>query len=93
MLLSRARVVCYSMEPTLKHNQTVIVSSIPYFFSKPKIGDIVILQHERYIIKRISKIKQEKIFVEGDNAKESTDSRNFGWIDKKEILGKVILKI
>ncbi len=93
MFLSKVRVIGHSMEPALKQNQTIIVSLIPYFFSKPKVGDIVVLQRERCIIKRIFKINGEKIFVKGDNKKESTDSRNFGWINKKEIVGKVIFKI
>ncbi len=90
MLLARIKVVGHSMEPTLKQNQIVLASSIPYFFKKPKVGDIVVLKRQKYIIKRISKIKKEKIFVEGDNKKESTDSRSFGWIGKDSILGKVI---
>lgn len=91
MLLSKIRVVGHSMMPGLKQNQIVIVSSIPYLFRKPKIGDIVVLKREeRYIIKRIVKIAGNKIFVEGDNKKASTDSRNFGWIERREIVGKVI---
>lgn len=93
MLLSRVKVSGHSMEPTLKHNQTVIVSSIPFFFGQPKVEDVVILQHGRCIIKRIIKIKENKIFVAGDNSKESTDSRGFGWISNKRIIGKVIFKI
>lgn len=90
MLLSKIKVVGHSMEPTLKQNQIVIVSSIPYFFRKPKIGDVVVLKRQKYIIKRIAAIKKEQVFVIGDNKKESNDSRHFGWIGKDNILGKVI---
>lgn len=90
MLLSKIKVVGHSMEPTLKQNQIVIVSSIPYLFRKPKIGDIVVLKRQKYIIKRIAAIKKEQVFVVGDNKKESRDSREFGWIKKDRILGKVI---
>ncbi|MDO8620942.1 MAG: nickel-type superoxide dismutase maturation protease [Candidatus Levybacteria bacterium] len=90
MLLSKIKVVGHSMEPTLKQNKIVIVSSIPYLFKKPTIGDIVVLKRQKYIIKRITAIKKEQVFVIGDNKKESTDSRNFGWIKKDSILGKVI---
>jgi nickel-type superoxide dismutase maturation protease len=93
MLLSRFKVAGCSMMPTLKHNQIVFASSIPFFFKKPKIGDIVILQYGRCIIKRIAGAKENKIFVVGDNEKRSTDSREFGWIDKRKIIGKVIFKI
>lgn len=86
-----------SMTPAFKENDVVLVNRLSYFFSKPKIGDIVVLKRERYIIKRIAKIDLsadgQKFFVIGDNQKESTDSRNFGWIDKKEIIGKVFYKL
>lgn len=48
----------------------------------------------RFLIKRITKIDPsvdgEKYIVSGDNKKDSLDSRIFGWISKKDILGKVI---
>jgi nickel-type superoxide dismutase maturation protease len=87
------RVVGYSMEPTLKNNQTIFVSSIPFFFVKPSVGNVIALSYGRCMIKRIAKINKDKIFVIGDNEKESTDSRNFGWISMKNILGKVVYKI
>lgn len=92
MLLSRIKVIGRSMEPAFKHNQIVITSSIPFFFRKPRIGDVVVLLHKRYIIKRIAKVEENRIFVTGDNRKESTDSRDFGWITKEEVVGKVIFK-
>lgn len=94
MLLSKIRVIGHSMEPTIKQNKIVIVSSIPYFFRKPKVGDIVVVKRQKYIIKRIAAINPsadgEQVFVIGDNKKESNDSRHFGWIGKDNILGKVI---
>ena len=81
------------MAPTFREGDNVLVSSIPYFFSNPKVGDIVILKREKYIIKRITKMRNGKFFLVGDNKKESTDSRNFGWVSEKEILGKVIVKL
>jgi len=93
MLLFRVKVIGHSMEPTLRGNQVVIASSFPYFFGNPSISDVVVLQHEKCIIKRIAKIKENKIFVVGDNISKSTDSRSFGWIDKNKIIGKVIFKI
>jgi nickel-type superoxide dismutase maturation protease len=93
MLLFRVKVKGHSMEPALKHNQIVVASSLPYFFGKPQAGDIVVLSHGKCIIKRIINVKENEIFVVGDNDKESTDSRNFGWLNKRKIIGKVIYKI
>ena len=85
------------MKPTLSEGDTVLVSGFSYFFKKPKIGDLIVLKKDMYIIKRITKanpsINGDKFFVQGDNKNESIDSRDFGWVSGKEILGKVILKI
>jgi len=73
--------------------KTVLVNKIAYLFSNPKVKDVIILKNprdNRYIIKVIKKIKKEKYFVLGFNLEHSTDSREFGWINKKEIIGKVI---
>mgnify|MGYP001603666723 FL=1 len=83
------------MEPTIKNGQSVLASSLPYFFSKPKMGDIVVFRkNERVLMKRITKIDQsddgKKYFVKGDNEKDSMDSKRFGWISKNDIIGKVI---
>lgn len=84
------------MIPIIQDGQNVLVSNIPYLFSKPKIGDIVAFRPVNEIfIKRIAKINQsaegEKYFVKGDNKMDSLDSRKLGWIEKKEIIGKVII--
>lgn len=38
-------------------------------------------------------IHDKKYFVLGDNPPESTDSRTFGWVREKNIVGKVIYQI
>lgn len=94
LLLSRFIISGHSMEPTIHNGQTVLVSSMPYLFSKPKSGDIVAFKKEEKIfIKRIARIERQKYFITGDNKNDSLDSRNFGWIEKKEIVGEVIGKI
>lgn len=82
-----------SMYPAFKSGDVVLVNRLSYFLNKPKINDIIILKKEKYIIKRITKIDGNRFFVEGDNVKESTDSRNFGWVPRKAILGKVIYRL
>jgi len=92
LLLSKFKVSGHSMEPTIKNNDTVLVSGIVYLFKNPKANDIVAFADKKNLIniKRIAKANGEKFFVEGDNKKDSFDSRNFGQILKKQILGKVI---
>lgn len=94
LLFSLFVVQGHSMEPTLLQGQTVLASSITFLFSKPKIGDTIVFKAtDKVFIKRISKIDGERYFLLGDNKKDSFDSRKFGWINKRDILGKVIYKI
>ena len=86
------------METTIKNGDSIMVSSIFYLFSKPKIGDIVVFKRNgKVFIKRITKIDPsadgDKYFVKGDNERDSMDSRRLGWIGRREIMGKVIHKI
>jgi len=80
-----------SMYPSLKNNQIIFIKRV-----NPrdlKIGDIVSIKSKYLkedIVKRIVKIKNNSFYVLGDNAKVSVDSRFFGYIDEKEIDGKVI---
>lgn len=92
---SRFTVHGNSMLPTLKSGQDVLCFNWAYIFSRPKIGDMVIVKSEKCkaeseIIKRVQKVKGDKIYLIGDNRNESTDSRNFGVIDKSKIIGKVV---
>lgn len=80
----------HSMMPTILDNQTVFVSDIKYYFTNPKVGDIVAFQFDKKVfIKRIKEIKNGMYFLIGDNNKDSIDSREFGLIERKSILGKI----
>lgn len=87
------RVVDISMEPTIWPGDFVIVDK---WYGGLIAGDIVVLKHPRktlYIVKRIKSIKGKKIFVEGDNKEKSQDSRHFGAVEKKLIVGKMVFKL
>jgi nickel-type superoxide dismutase maturation protease len=95
-ILSRFIISGHSMEPTLKTNDTVLVSFLPFLFSSPKVRDVVALKDPKdgkVLIKRITKIENKKYFIEGDNKQHSKDSREFGMIGKALIIGKVIYKM
>lgn len=87
------KVYGHSMMPTISPGQRVAVSGIPYLFSKPKKGDIVLikdLQNNAYFIKRIAYIHANTYTVLGDNPYDSKDSRQFGRIHYSAIVGKVL---
>ena len=87
-----------SMEPFCHEGDFVLVNRMSYLFSRPKVGHIVVLKDPRDslrpILKRIIVLKDSFAWVEGDNKERSTDSRNFGWVSVKALLGqaKVIHK-
>lgn len=92
MLLSRFRVRGHSMMPLLSPNQVVFISSLPYLFGSPKVGDVVVCRvQDKIYIKRIVKIQKGRYILRGDNASDSHDSRKFGAIGRSTILGRVIL--
>ena len=82
------------MSPNYSEDESVLVSSIPFMFAKPKKGDVVVFEKfNRIYLKRIGKIKDEKYFLSGDNKKDSQDSKRFGLVSRKQIKGKVLLKL
>lgn len=80
------------MLPAYKEKDKVLVNRWAYILFNPKINDAVIIFKKRIMIKRIKENKNNKFFVVGDNLLQSTDSRHFGLIEKKDILGRVIFK-
>jgi signal peptidase I len=80
------------MEPAILSNSTVLVEKFSYLFRKPKKGEIIIFYSQplkKFLIKRIDKVIANEYFVLGDNLLSSIDSRHFGKINKKDIIGQV----
>lgn len=94
LLLLKFTISGHSMVPTYKSGDTILASSLPFLFSKPKIRDIIVFKKDNKVfVKRVTKITNQGILVEGDNREDSLDSASFGTILPKHILGKVILKL
>lgn len=85
-----------SMSPTLKTGDVVLIDSWVYNKQKPAEKDIIIFNRpDKNIVmaKRIKTVRSinstSELFVEGDNSHHSLDSRNFGWINSINAIGKV----
>jgi len=81
------------MQPIISSGQSVLVSSIPFLFKKPKVGDIVLIKgkDKKHLVKRIARIQNNTYFVTGDNPKDSLDSKDFGFVERKNIIAKMLM--
>lgn len=84
------RVEGYSLFPFLKEGEVVLCIKI-FSFSKIKEKDTVVFKYKNNgsMIKRVKKINQNGYFVQGENP-DSIDSRNFGELEKKDLLYKAV---
>lgn len=90
----RFRVTGNSMLPLLQPGEEILIDLHAYRQSVPQVSDIVVAIHplrpSLTIVKRVASIMHDgRLFLTGDNPIESSDSRTFGTVDLKCILGKV----
>ena len=77
-----------SMRPTLAPGDRLVVVRLPL-----RVGDVVALQHDgRTIVKRVASIDGDAITVLGDNLGASTDSRTFGPVPRRAVLGRAVYR-
>ena len=79
------------MYPLYHDGDYVLLSKV---FYQLHIGDLIVFRHLVYgvLIKKIAHIKKQNIFVIGAK-QDSIDSREFGYIEKRVIIGKVFFCI
>jgi|GEM_PF-3183159 len=106
VILGEVRMMDHSMENGLKQNQVLFYLKSPWYYHPTDGDIVLIQTSEPHIesTKRIVGVPGEKIkengipvlllnnvyFVEGDNGDKSIDSRNFGAINRDQILGKIL---
>lgn len=81
------------MYPTLGDGERVVVDTMAYREAPPVVGDIVLARHpfvrDTWIIKRVVGVAEDDRYVlQGDNSLESSDSRSFGPVALRNILGR-----
>jgi SOS-response transcriptional repressor LexA len=86
-LLFIREIVGKSMLPKMEPGRIVVASSIKTY----KPGSVVIAEVDgREVIKRISRINADKIWLISDNLAEGRDSRHYGPIFTYQILGTTL---
>lgn len=81
------RVVGVSMLPTLRPGQIVLALGLLPL----RAGDIVVAEvGGREVIKRIATIDEAGAMLLGDNLSSSTDSRDYGSVDRSFVRGRVV---
>lgn len=82
-----------SLLPRYREGDFVLITKIPLLFNRLKQGNIIVFKHPIYgtMIKEVNHIDKDgdQIYVIGTHD-FSVDSREFGPISKKNLIGKVI---
>ena len=79
-----------SMIPALAPGERVLVRYGTPF----GLGDMVLVDRgDRVDIKRVTRIEDGHIFVEGDNSAVSTDSRHYGAVSHSDVIARVVWRL
>ena len=97
--LSRVVVEGNSMSPAYNPGDWLIIRRLSGQEHRLKIGKLYLIADPNRpgvkVLKRLTQTRIEhgviRFWVEGDNP-ASTDSRNWGWLESSQILGKVLLR-
>ncbi|HWQ28696.1 MAG TPA: nickel-type superoxide dismutase maturation protease [Dehalococcoidia bacterium] len=92
----RVRVEGDSMAPAYSPGDRLLVNRLAYLFRRPRPGDVVVLRDPevpgRLLLKRVAAVEEGRYVVLGDNTAESRDSRRFGPVRRRDIVGKAVLR-
>ncbi|NJD58318.1 MAG: S26 family signal peptidase [Anaerolineales bacterium] len=94
-MLKFLKIVGESLSPGFEHGDFVLVSKIPFLFSPPAVGDVIAFHQPGYgtLIKRIQAVDTTGMVEVIGTQPDSTDSRVFGPVRRKNIIGKVVWHI
>jgi nickel-type superoxide dismutase maturation protease len=87
------RVDGFSMAPTLVPGDLVLITPRQARATLPALGSIVVARHPdrpaTRIIKRLADVQDGGLVLLGDNSVASTDSRQFGVVPSRLLIGEV----
>jgi len=86
-----------SMRPTLRAGDRVLVDRWTYGRRGPRVGEVVLLEGPSTVpmIKRVARFPgktRDVVWVVGDNARDSEDSRTFGPLPVERVRGRVVCR-
>lgn len=81
------------MEPVLRAGDWVFVLPPP---RTPRAGDVVVvrnpLERDELMLKRVATVSDDGVIVSGDNGADSLDSRRFGAVAPRDIVGRAAFR-
>ena len=84
------------MQPTLEPGDRVLVRRLGRN-PKPSLGSVVVTWHPQQsklrLIKRLQSVEETGMWLLGDNPAESTDSRQWGAVPMKLLIGEVVSRL
>jgi len=94
-MLKLLKITGNSLTPEYQEGDFVLISKVPFLLVPPSRGDIIAFQQPGYglLIKRINEVLPDGTLDVIGSQPESVDSRVFGSVKRKDILGKVIWHI
>lgn len=83
------------MEPAIGPGQIVVVNRLAFRIHAPEAGDVVVAHHplrpDQVVVKRLTGDTGDgRYILRGDNSDRSLDSRHYGAISPRHILGRVV---
>ncbi len=95
-MLRVIKVTGESLSPEYQEGDYVVVTTIPFFLNRIRVGDIIVFRQSPYgtMIKRVERLLPEgrQYFVVGAHP-QSVDSRQFGPVPREALIGKLIWHI
>lgn len=82
------------MRPTLRPGDRLLLDPRAYRRCPPAVGDVVVLvdpeEPERWLVKRVTAYDPTtgRVDVQGDAANVARDSRHFGPVPRRQIVGR-----
>jgi len=77
----------YSMLPTFVPGEKLWARRL---WRTPRVGEVVVARDPQrpgqWIIKRVAQVSAAGIELRGDNSEASTDSRDFGLVERRDVL-------